>query len=890
MRKMFLTLGLCLTLALTAGAQTRKNWDFTKGWSQETISNIEQAVANGDGWICPDEEFKGRYVTDTRTANTEMTVNINGEPWVVPEAAGLVFGAKASQHIGMAFNYEVAGFFWKSYLWINGGKAEDTFIVPAVKPGEKVFVVYEPARLNEKRGLKASTDGVIADGTDQVTNQVTAEGLDTAVFVVPDTVFSEITDVKLQTVDGGLFIYRICVGDELYEGEPEPELTDIAYVFNSSYAGYSPDMDVIRSMFLGTDEFVKNKTVTEIDLAGDVSAVDRDSLLGFDLVIVSSAVNGDEPLVPVLKSAIAYVPMLNLSARLYPAWGYGEPVATGDWAVMVGEAARSWSLFEQHTSAVPIVGEDGMATLFQDAGTVSGYTAPDGTYFASDSVIAVTATDSIGAIHIHNMTRNAYMLLPYSYENVPYGAESMGSIIPNAISLLKDTKLAIPQTQIPEISLTYKKLRTEVTLTCATDGARLYYTLDGSDPVTGGTLYTGPFVISEENVKVRAAALGDGFSYSEVAESEPVAIKDQVATPVITVEKADGKSTFSVTCETPGVDIFFNFGGSNNPLGSELYLEPVELTSRRTVTAFAVSYDDNLVQSEPAKMFVPVHGIVERIDTLAHMTSAESVYGSGDIVKAYSFWTNTQATDDDGNPAYDEDGNIIYLPRDSMTYKDFGSGWAVGSYGQRINNQKNVPSDEIGNSTYGPMTIYDFGASAGAMSFLKTKTEKDPVSAWLQTTVRHKAPFDIVVYMTGQLAVGERNAMEISVSSDSVNWTAVDTVETFECKNIERKTASYEGTDEVYVRLNCLCDTSMTVSTNVRTMLFDVILLNYGEKSREYQDFLTGIETLRPEGGVVRTEVYGISGARRSTMGRGINIVKETYANGTVRTRKVVVR
>ncbi len=46
----------------------------------------------------------------------------------------------------------------------------------------------------------------------------------------------------------------------------------------------------------------------------------------------------------------------------------------------------------------------------------------------------------------------------------------------------------------------------EITITCATDGAVIYYTTDGSEPTTGSTVYTEPFMITD-NTTVRAFAV-----------------------------------------------------------------------------------------------------------------------------------------------------------------------------------------------------------------------------------------------------------------------------------------------------------------------------------------------------------------------------------------------
>lgn len=67
-----------------------------------------------------------------------------------------------------------------------------------------------------------------------------------------------------------------------------------------------------------------------------------------------------------------------------------------------------------------------------------------------------------------------------------------------------------PKIEAPQ-EVFYKEL--EVTITCATEGADIYYTLDGTDPsYVGAILYSGPFKINE-TTKVRAVAeKGDDYS------------------------------------------------------------------------------------------------------------------------------------------------------------------------------------------------------------------------------------------------------------------------------------------------------------------------------------------------------------------------------------------
>ena len=60
---------------------------------------------------------------------------------------------------------------------------------------------------------------------------------------------------------------------------------------------------------------------------------------------------------------------------------------------------------------------------------------------------------------------------------------------------------------------------TPVTITCATEGADIHYTIDGTEPTADSALYTEPVVISE-NATLKAIAIKEGLEASSVATAE----------------------------------------------------------------------------------------------------------------------------------------------------------------------------------------------------------------------------------------------------------------------------------------------------------------------------------------------------------------------------------
>ena len=59
----------------------------------------------------------------------------------------------------------------------------------------------------------------------------------------------------------------------------------------------------------------------------------------------------------------------------------------------------------------------------------------------------------------------------------------------------------------------------EVAISCATPGATIHYTLDGSDPTVSSTVYTGPITVAE-TMTIKAIAMKEGFDNSNIATAE----------------------------------------------------------------------------------------------------------------------------------------------------------------------------------------------------------------------------------------------------------------------------------------------------------------------------------------------------------------------------------
>ena len=136
-----------------------------------------------------------------------------------------------------------------------------------------------------------------------------------------------------------------------------------------------------------------------------------------------------------------------------------------------------------------------------------------------------------------------------------------------------------------------------IVFSCATAGATILYTIDGSDPDpanVGGDNPTQQYTASTSfgyemsGVTIKAIAVKDGMIVSQVNER---AVKLRCPTPVITINHFNGEVT--INCRDAEAAVYYTTDGSTPTVSSTLYTGdegtgPFVITEATTVKAFAV--------------------------------------------------------------------------------------------------------------------------------------------------------------------------------------------------------------------------------------------------------------------------------------------------------------
>ena len=868
MKKLFTLMALSLLMSLNVDAQFRKTWDFSKGYSAETKANL-----NADpNWVSNRTDANTGETTGWKD-NAKMSGELMANGVVIEELRGINFSTSGLQNNG---NYLL------DPTTIRVARKKQAFSLPKLAAGQKVTIVAKSANGTAMdRGFKGNDNMEYIDGP---ANGICPgpDGLCTLVWQVKADVVDSV-DITISTDMGGLDIQSIVIDDG---DEPDVEnAKKVAYIADA--ATIDADMAYI---FLSATDGVE---LTQVDPVADITL---DSLQYYDAIVVAPSVAANAGIVPTLKSAIAYEPVLNMNAAMYEAWGYGKPVATSETSVTVPAEMADNALFADLdvTSGLELLTDGG----------ITGVSL--GEYFANDAVLA-TAGEAV-AVHQHNKDRNTYLFLPYTEEGLAAANQDvLPVILGNAVKMVAKTKTKVSAVVAPLISQENKNLETVVTIENTNKSAVTYYTTDGSEPTTASTLYTEPFTLTEA-CTVKAVSLADGYLPSSVA-SLGVVIMSQVATPVISIEKNADNSVVTLTCATEGAEIYYSYGVVTDKAKAQKYGEPITLKAEPTeIYAFAVA--DGYVQSGLASDYVAINSLnaqTIRIDTLTHFdaNSADwfvdnSENGGTGKESAYYYWGKNpwkyySDEVDHTETVKDSQGNdsiVYYYKPDPAAVRVINpntpNGWILKSAGQVLTGELTLTADAaVGNGATGRFaeTAEDMiggTPTTGCITF-GGKTSGEPYTASIETTEKYAAPFDVVTYV-GNGNNGNPGNLEIQVSADGEAWDSIGTVSMASTQRYYKKTrVSCDKTGEYFVRV-------WQKSGSTKAQVYDIYVLNNGENSKKYDASTVGIDNVGGSDELVRDEIFSVNGVRLNTLGKGINIIRKHYADGTVKTVKVMVK
>ena len=161
-----------------------------------------------------------------------------------------------------------------------------------------------------------------------------------------------------------------------------------------------------------------------------------------------------------------------------------------------------------------------------------------------------------------------------------------------------------PKVNTVKIHETYYSGRTYVTLSTDTEGAKIYYTLDGSKPTTDSKRYIDGIIDITENTYIRAVAVKSGYKSSNIVKKK-VLVKNYIDSPtnkivdkeddaIVTGTKIKYNATYHAETATTYITlapqkgtnkIYYTTDGSAPSKDSKLYKTKIKFRSLKTLRA-----------------------------------------------------------------------------------------------------------------------------------------------------------------------------------------------------------------------------------------------------------------------------------------------------------------
>ena len=236
----------------------------------------------------------------------------------------------------------------------------------------------------------------------------------------------------------------------------------------------------------------------------------------------------------------------------------------------------------------------------------------------------------------------------------------------------------------------------EVNISCATSGATIHYTTDGSTPTASSNAYSSSISVSGANVHIssaiavsgdetaltiKAIAVKDDMEDSDVASATYNINYDQLEVPVLSPASGSFSTDTAVTISGPdGADIYYTTDGSEPTAASTLYTVPISVSGNGTdVTIKAIAIQDQKLDSTVASEEYIIN--YDKVST-PQISPTAGTYSSGQSITitcstdgAAIYYTTNGSTPDGSSTLYDANSKPTITSAITLKAKAFKAGY-----------------------------------------------------------------------------------------------------------------------------------------------------------------------------------------------------------------------
>jgi len=387
-----------------------------------------------------------------------------------------------------------------------------------------------------------------------------------------------------------------------------------------------------------------------------------------------------------------------------------------------------------------------------------------------------------------------------------------------------------------------------VEITCATDGATIYYTTDGSTPTSSSTTYSSAILVTE-SMTLKAIAIKDGVE-SGVATAAYTMIRPAAPTFDVAEGVFDEAFDLHLATETAEATIYYTTDGSTPTTISSVYSDKVAI-STETTTVKAIAVKNGLTSNVASVTYT----YDARITPTFILSTTSVPLKVNDISAAVTLTTNS-------------DGTIAFTCADAhVTLTGTGNSRTISA---NAAGEYTVNVSVTGSDTYkdadGVITV-TVTKKATTMTINTTFPEGTDLKTASTGSIE-----GIVKY--NDVALDPQPTVTYSSSDEKVATVNASGVITFKKVGTTTITASYEGNDE-YVECEANYELTLINTTPQETTI--EVTTNYAWLGVSSGSNLTVFPTEIDCSGVTAT----ISGAGTKT--RGDDTYIRLYAKNTLK-------